>query len=159
MRRGILAAMAAAAALFSLSSATADGPVRFMSLKAAGVEGRAGPGAEHRIIWIYEHARMPLQIIDERSGWLHVRDPDGADVWMDAHALESRRTVYVRNETALRRTPRSGGDPIAYLAPGVIASITGCDGEWRRVAVGGRIGWVENVAIWAGDCTGLGTRD
>jgi SH3-like domain-containing protein len=155
MGRGIFALCVAGGALFSLNSATADAPTRFVSLKAAGAEGRQGPGPEHHVAWIYEHARMPMQVIGERAGWIHVRDPDGADVWMTADALEQRRTVYVRSETALRRAPRPGGQPVAHLAPGVIASITACEGDWRRVAVGGRIGWVENTAIWGGDCAGL----
>jgi SH3-like domain-containing protein len=152
---GFCAAFVSAAALFSLNSATAEAPGRFMSLRAAGVEGRQGPGADQRVAWIYEHARLPLQVIGERDGWLHVRDPGGDDVWMLADALDARRTVYVRVETALRKTPRAGGQTMATLAPGVIASITGCEGEWRRVTVGGRIGWVENAAVWAGDCAGL----
>lgn len=152
--RGSCAAVFAAAALFSLNSATAEAPARFMSLRSAGVEGRLGPGADQPVRWIYQHARLPLRVIGEQNSWRHVRDPDGADVWMRADALDERRTVYVRTETALKKTPR-GGQTIAYLAPGVIASITGCEGEWRRVAVGGRIGWVENNAIWGGDCAGL----
>jgi len=144
-----------AAALFSLNSAAADRPLRFMSLRAAGAEGRQGPGSDQPVLWIYQHPRLPVQIIGERNDWMHVRDPDGADVWMRADTLEPRRTIYVRAETALRKSPRAGGQPIAYLAPGVIASITACDGEWRRVAVGGRVGWVENNAIWGGDCAGL----
>jgi SH3-like domain-containing protein len=158
MRSGICAALVAAAALFSLSSATADQPARFMSLRSGGAEGRLGPGADQRVAWIYEHARLPLQVIGERDGWLHVRDPDGVDVWMQADALEARRTVYVRAETTLRKTPRAGGQAMAYLAPGVIAAITGCEGEWRRVTVGGRIGWVENADVWGGDCN-LGIGD
>jgi SH3-like domain-containing protein len=155
MRRGICAVWIAVAALFSLNSASADAPPRFMSLKSAGAEGRSGPGAEHRVAYVYEHPGLPLLVLSERNGWMHVRDPDGADVWMAADALEERRTVYVHNETPLRRAPRAGGQPVAHLARGVIASITACDGEWRRVAVGGRIGWVENNAIWGGDCAGL----
>lgn len=153
MRRGICAV--AAAVLSSLTAAAADPPARYMSLRAPGAEGRQGPGAERQVMWLYQHARLPLEVIGERDGWLNVRDPDGAEVWMEAAALEPRRTVYVRAETTLRRSPRAGGKAIALLAPGVIASFTGCEGEWRRVAVGGRIGWVENGAVWAGDCAGL----
>jgi SH3-like domain-containing protein len=150
-----MAALGAATALISLTSATADQPARFMSLRSAGVEARQGPGAYQRITWIYALARLPLQVIGEQGDWLHVRDPDGDESWMRADALEIRRTVFVRAQTTLRRQPREQGVAMAHLAPGVIASITGCDGDWRRVAVGGRIGWVENATIWGGDCTGL----
>ena len=157
MRRRSLGicAVIAAAALFSLSSATADQQARFMSLKIEGAEGRHGPGPEHRIDWLYERAGLPMMVLAHRGAWIQVRDPDGAEVWMQAENLEVRRTVYVRGQATLRRAARVGGQPIAYLMPGVIGSVTQCDGEWRRVAVGGRIGWVENSSLWGGDCAGL----
>jgi len=155
MRRGILAAFVAAAALFSLNSATAEAPARYMSLRGDDVEGRQGPGADQRIAWLYQRAGLPVMVLAEREGWKHVRDPDGDEVWMRSEDLEARRTVYVREQATLRRSARSGGAVVAYLMPGVIGAVTACDGDWRRVAVGGRIGWVQNSALWGGECTGL----
>lgn len=155
MRRGILAAFVAAAALFSLNSATAEAPARYMSLRGDDVEGRQGPGADQRIAWLYQRAGLPVMVLAEREGWKHVRDPDGDEVWMRSEDLEARRTVYVREQTTLRRSARAGGQVVAYLMPGVIGAVTACDGDWRRVAVGGRIGWVQNSALWGGECTGL----
>ena len=126
---GRCAALLTAAALFSLNSATAEAPVRFMSLRA--------------------------DVLAERNGWTHMRDPDGDEVWVRSEALSERRTVYVREETTLRRTARSNGHVLAYLMPGVIGAVTACDGDWRRVAVGGRIGWVQNSSLWGGECAGL----
>lgn len=155
MRRGILAAFVAAAALFSLTSATAEAPARFMSLRGDDVEGRQGPSADQRIAWLYQRAGLPVMVLAEREGWTHVRDPDGDEVWMRSEDLEARRTVYVREQATLRRSARAGGQVLAYLMPGVIGAVTACDGDWRRVAVGGRIGWVQNSALWGGECTGL----
>ncbi|MEQ1708637.1 MAG: SH3 domain-containing protein [Terricaulis sp.] len=163
MNRGISAAMTAALALFSLSAAAeAPGPdshlpvPRFASLKTETANGRHGPGLEHRIDWIYQRAGLPLQVTAESGPWRRVVDPDGAQVWMHTQNLDSRRTAYVAQATALRRTARSGARTLATLSPGVVGALTGCDGDWRRVAVGGRVGWVEKAALWgAEDCTGL----
>jgi SH3-like domain-containing protein len=165
MRRGIIAALAAASALFSLTSTAADTPAigadsnlpvpRFVSLKTEGANGRHGPGLEHRVDWIYQRAGLPLMVTGESGPWRRVRDPDGDEVWMHAQNLDQRRTVYVTRATAMRRTARAGGQAVAYLAPGVIGAVTACEGDWRRVAVGGRVGWVENAAVWGGDCAGL----
>jgi SH3-like domain-containing protein len=157
--RGFFAALLAAAALFSLTSAAAEAPPRYVSLKTGGAEGRAGPGPEHRVTWLYERVGLPLQVLAERGAWVRVRDPEGDESWMQTESLDPRRTIYVREQTTLRRTAQRGGRPIAYLMPGVIGAITACEGEWRRVAVGGRIGWVENSAVWGGDCSGLEIRD
>jgi SH3-like domain-containing protein len=84
-----------------------------------------------------------------------VRDPDGAEVWMHAQNLDQRRTVYVTQPTAMRRTANAGGEVLAYLGPGVIGAVTACNGDWRRVAIAGRVGWVDNAMLWGGDCAGL----
>jgi SH3-like domain-containing protein len=166
MRRGTFAALAAAASLFCLSAAVADTPAaigtdsnlpvpRYVSLKTPGANGRQGPSLNHRVNWIYERAGLPLQVTGESGPWRRVRDPDGAEVWMHAQNLDQRRTIYVSEATALRRTAHEGSQVVAYLSPGVVASVTGCNGEWRRVAVGARVGWVQNDALWGGDCAGL----
>lgn len=151
--------MAAAAVFFILGAASADTPatepVRFVSLKAPGTPGRHGPGDNHRIDWIYQRPGLPLQVTDERGRWLRVVDPDGAAVWMLAENLDARRMTYVLEETTLRRSARADARPLAYLDEGVIGALTGCEGEWRRVAVGGRVGWVAAGALWGADCAGL----
>jgi SH3-like domain-containing protein len=165
MGRGRFAVLGAALAAFSLSAAAAEPAVigpdshlpvpRFASLKTEGANGRRGPGEEHRIEWVYERPGLPLQITAESGPWRRVVDPDGAQVWMHAQNLDSRRTAYVSRTATLRRAAREGARPVAYLSPGVIGALTGCDGDWRRVAVGGRVGWVEKSALWgADDCTG-----
>jgi SH3-like domain-containing protein len=165
MRRGMSAAMIAAAVALFLTAASADTPTigpdsnlpvpRFVSLKTEGANGRHGPGLEHRVDWIYSHAGLPLRVTAESGPWRRVADPDGAEVWMHAQNLDTRRTAYVTRAASLRRQARDGSSAVAYLQPGVIGALTGCEGEWRRFAVGGRVGWVEADALWGADCAGL----
>lgn len=163
MRR---AALVAIVGMLLATAAAADPPAlgpdsqlpvpRFVSLKTEGANGRRGPGLEHRVEWIYERAGLPLQVTGESGPWRRVRDPDGAQVWMHAQNLDARRTALVTTDVPLRRAARPGAKPAAYLSPGVIGVLTGCDGEWRRIAIGGRVGWVERDALWgADDCSGL----
>lgn len=165
MRPGIFAALVAASALLTLNTAASGAPAigadsnlpvpRFVSLRTEGANGRHGPGLEHRVDWIYERAGLPLQVTGESGPWRRVVDPDGATVWMHAQNLDQRRTVYLRQPATLRRTANQSASPVAYLTAGVIGSLTGCDGDYRRVAVGGRVGWVEADALWGGDCAGV----
>lgn len=150
-------------------SASADAPARigpdsnlpvprFVSLKTEGANGRRGPGQEHQVDWIYQRAGLPLQVTAESGPWRRVRDPDGTEVWMHAQNLDQRRTAYVTTagEAPLRRDPNRAARPVAYLQNGVVGTLTGCDGEWRRVAVAGRVGWVLQDQVWgASDCSGL----
>lgn len=128
---------------------------RFVSLKVEGANGRHGPGLDHRIAWIYQRAGLPLRVTAESGPWRRVADPDGAEVWMHAQNLDPRRTAYVTRASALRRQAREGAQAVAQLEPGVIGALTGCEGEWRRFAVGGRVGWIEAGALWGADCAGL----
>jgi SH3-like domain-containing protein len=154
MRFATWAAAAAALCLWTAPSA-AEAPARYLSLRGESVEARAGPGPQHRVAWVYARAGLPLLLVEERGAWRRVRDPDGGEAWVLAQHLDSRRTVYVRAATPLRRDARANARTLAHLQPGVVAAITGCDGEWRRIAVGGRIGWADNAALWGGDCAGL----
>jgi SH3-like domain-containing protein len=148
--------------MFSLSAA-ADQPAlgpdsqrpvpRFVSLAGETANGRHGPGLEHKIDWVYQRHGLPLRVTAESGPWRRVVDPGGDQVWMHARNLEERRTVYLRAEAPLRRGPQANAAPVATLAAGVIGALTGCQGDWRRVAVGGRVGWVAAEALWgAEDC-------
>ncbi|GAM97477.1 hypothetical protein U91I_01103 [alpha proteobacterium U9-1i] len=139
-------------------TATASGLPRFVSLKATNANGRQGPGVEHRIDWIYARPGLPMLLTAEDGPWRRVRDPDGAEVWMHADNLDARRTVFVPDgqAVALRRNPQSGATALAMLAPGVVGALTGCHGDWRRVSIGGRVGWVGKDDVWAAqDCAGV----
>lgn len=169
MPRGLLPL--AAVSLFALcaSAVAADSaptlgpdshqPVpRFVSLKTEGANGRHGPSLDQKVDWIYEREGLPLLVTGESGQWRRVRDPDGAEVWIHARNLDDRRTAYVRGtaDVDLRDAPRSGARVLAFLAPGVVGALTGCDGDWRRIAVGGRVGWVDKHALWGADetCSG-----
>lgn len=166
MRQWNAAALCAAFAFFSLSAQAADAPAigpdsnlplpRYVSLGSEAANGRRGPGLQHGVAWIYQRAGLPLQVTGESGPWRRVRDPDGAEVWMHAQNLANRRSVYVRADAVLRRASEPDARVAAYLAPGVIGALTGCEGDWRRVSVGGRVGWTEQAKLWgADDCGGL----
>ncbi len=152
---------AAAAALAMLPlNATAAGPeaaqgAQYLSLRTEGANGRRGPGLEHRIDWIYERAGLPLLVLGESGPWRRVRDPDGAEVWMHMRNLDARAMAYVRTAAEMRRNPRPNSGVKAHLDPGVIGALTGCENGWARVAVGGRVGWVDPAALWGAErCAG-----
>jgi SH3-like domain-containing protein len=128
---------------------------RYVALRGSGVNGRRGPGPEHRIEWIYQRAGLPLLVTAESGPWRRVRDPGGAEVWIHSVHLEDRRTVYVLGgrlgTAALRRSPRAKARVVAYLERGVVARLEACRGEWRRLAVEDREGWVEVAALWGAE--------
>jgi SH3-like domain-containing protein len=72
--------------------------------------------------------------------------------------LSTERTAYVSadEDVRLQADPRDSARTVATLAPGVVARLTGCRGDWRRLTVSGRVGWVRAETLWGGDdCAGL----
>jgi SH3-like domain-containing protein len=129
---------------------------RYVSLATDSANGRHGPGLDHKIDWIYQRAGLPLLVTAESGPWRRVTDPGGDQVWIHARNLEERRTALVRAQTPLRRTPGESASVVAVLGANLVAPLTGCDGGWRRMAISGRVGWVEADALWgAEDCAGL----
>ncbi|MGE0829420.1 MAG: SH3 domain-containing protein [Hyphomonadaceae bacterium] len=128
---------------------------RFVALKGEGVNGRRGPGPEHRVDWIYQRDGLPLQVVAESGPWRRVRDPGGAEVWIHSAHLENRRTVFVRGDrlgsTALRRAPNENARALAFLERGVVARLEACRGEWRRLSVEDRTGWAPADALWGAE--------
>ena len=166
MRRRSLTAFAAVSIFLCATSAGATAPTigpdsnlpvpRFVSLRTAGANGRHGHSVENRVDWIYQRVGLPLEVTAESGPWRRVRDPDGAQTWMHAQNLDTRRTAYVARNTTLRQIGHDDARAVAYLAPGVIGALTGCQGDWRRIAVGGRVGWVKQSDLWgAAACDGL----
>lgn len=161
------AAWAAALALVALASAASAQDVprlgpdsrepvpRYMSLRGEAVNGRRGPGTQHRVDWIYRRAGLPLLVTAESGAWRRVRDPDGAQVWIHGAYLQNRRTVFVRGgrigSVALRQTPEGAGRATAFLERGVVAELEACRGVWRRVRVDGRAGWTEAQGLWGAE--------
>jgi SH3-like domain-containing protein len=165
MRSALIAISLAAAALLTgpvQAQAPTIGPdsqlpvPRYVSLKHDQANGRRGPSEEHRIDWVYQRPGLPLLVTAESGAWRRVTDPDGDQVWMHQQHLEERRTLYVRTDAQLRSNARGDAAVLAYLARGIVAPVTACEEGWRRIAVRGRVGWVEAKALWgAEDCAGL----
>lgn len=128
---------------------------RFASLKVDRVAVRQGPGGEHPVVWTFQRAGLPVELLREQGGWVEIRDVDGSTGWMQRTLVSGRRTVLVRAApgrtlaTVLLRRDTSVSAPIeAELESGIIATVLGCDGRWCRLSVGGTKGWLEQSGLW-----------
>src|SRR3546814_20191736 len=65
--------------------------------------------------------------------------------------LSLERTIVVQGETrTLHAEAATWAPPVARLEPGVIVEVETCEGEWCRVSVAGRSGWLRTVEGWGG---------
>jgi SH3-like domain-containing protein len=134
---------------------TASGlPVpRYVSLKSDRVNLREGPSKDHRTIWVFQRAGLPVEITAEFEIWRKVRDSEGAEGWVLHSLLSGRRTALVAPwkkgiDSTLYDKAGAQSAIIAKLQPNVIANVRSCDGTWCRISVEGFAGYIQQSDLW-----------
>ncbi len=146
----VLAMLASAILLPAAAGAEDKLPLpRFASLQSGEVNMRAGPGETYPILWTYQRAGLPVEIIEEFDIWRRIRDHDGVVGWVKSTLLVGKRHVLVRDEQRpLRASPEAGAKPVALIDPGVILKVLECSGDWCRLEVQGYKGWMMKTEFW-----------
>jgi SH3-like domain-containing protein len=123
---------------------------RFVSLKSDRVNLHEGPSKEHRTLWVYERAGLPVEITAEFEIWRKIRDSEGVEGWVLHSLLSGRRTALVApwKKEPLLLSAADHTSPVAKLSPGVIAGLKRCDGEWCRVIGPGFDGYIKQENLW-----------
>ena len=148
----LLAAAGAVTAAVAAERQTPSGmPVpRYVSLKFDKVNARAGPGDDHRLLFVYRVRGLPLQIVAETSEWRRVCDPDGTLAWVHKRTTDGRRmTMNIRTSPVpLLKRPKDGVSPAAYLNGRALAALDHCARGWCKVRAGHAAGWVREGVLW-----------
>ena len=151
-RASCLAAVALASMLVPTAALAEKGsnsglPVpRFVSLKSGQANVRVGPGRDYRVDWVYTRAGLPVEVVAEFDNWRRIRDAEGTEGWIFGALLSGRRTAIAapwlstaeRVEGSpgavltLRRGPSADSRAVASIEPGVVGTISDCDGDWCR---------------------------
>ena len=122
---------------------------RFVTLRAAKVNLRTGPGIRYPIDWVYQRRDLPVEVIDEFETWRRIRDRQGTVGWIHQSMLQGRRSVVVTDDQRLLlRAPRPDAPGVARLEPGVIARLEGCAEAWCSIEVNGFAGWLRRHEIY-----------
>ena len=124
---------------------------RYVTLKFDPVNARAGPGDDHRLLWVYHAKGLPVQVVAETDEWRRVCDPDGGLSWVHKRTTDGRRSVMRTSPgpAAIRAAPRAGAPVLAYLAPRALADLDRCDkGGWCKVKAGRASGWALASDLW-----------
>lgn len=130
---------------------------RFVSLKAEQVNVRIGPSTDYGVSWRYLKSGLPVEIIQEYENWRRIRDADGAEGWVNQSLLSGERTAvaapWMRGNgdsvyVMMRRDSMPSAAVTAKLEPGVIITLSECNGNWCRAETQGVSGWVSQAEIW-----------
>lgn len=123
---------------------------RYVTLKAAPVNARGGPGEDYRILWRYTVRGVPLQVVEETQDWRRVCDPEGGLGWVRANAVDPRRTAMRLggSDLVLLAHPSPDARPTAVLAARAVADLLECRSGWCRLSVDHASGWVRAGQVW-----------
>ncbi len=124
---------------------------RFVSLRPAQVNLRAGPGERYQIEWVYQRRDLPVEIEREFDIWRLIRDQDGVRGWVQEVMLMGRRSFEVTGEDrTLRHDPQATSPAVAILKVGVIGRILGCAAasDWCQLQVDDFRGWLRREEFW-----------
>jgi SH3-like domain-containing protein len=125
---------------------------RWVSLKFDKVNARAGPGDDHRLLWVYRVRSLPVQVIQETVDWRRVCDPDGGLAWVHKRTTNGERTAMnlQPQPLPLAAGPNTGSGVRAFWSPRSLGELKQCRDGWCRVEVQGQDGWVRQGAVWGG---------
>ncbi len=123
---------------------------RYVTLKFGEVNARAGPGDDHRLLWVYRTKGLPVQVVAETADWRRVCDPEGGKAWVHKRVTDGRRAVLnlEPRRAPLLKKPQAGALTAAYLAPRGMAGLDRCEKGWCRIKTPGAAGWVREGALW-----------
>ncbi|MGU3540068.1 SH3 domain-containing protein [Methylobacterium sp. A54F] len=139
---------------------------RYASLKTDRVNLREGPSKDHRTLWVFQRAGLPVEIVAEFETWRRIRDSEGTEGWVLHSLLSGRRTAIVIAPKGTEKGPEKGAAvPLraraaddaqdeARLQGGVIGSVKSCTGTWCRLIValpekrGDVDGYVRQDRLW-----------
>ena len=135
---------------------------RYASLKTDRVNLREGPSKDHRTLWVFQRAGLPVEIVTEFETWRRIRDSEGTEGWVLHSLLSGRRTAIViapkgADKAApipLRARADEGAEDEARLQGGVIGSVKSCTGSWCRLIVslpgerGDVDGYIRQDRLW-----------
>ena len=130
---------------------------RYVSLKSDRINIRNGPGLDHKILWVFRRAGLPVEVVKEFHGWRQIRDAEGSKGWVLGAMLSGRRTALVlpeerkagrRRHVKLYRSDTTSSASVAKVEAGVLANVMGCTGTWCEVTVGRLRGHIEQKNLW-----------
>jgi SH3-like domain-containing protein len=154
LRPGLVSILSLAVFCLGLAGAawadSSELPVpRFVSLRAAKVNLRTGPGVRYPVDWVYTRKGLPVEIISEYETWRRIRDWEGTEGWMHRSMLSGTRNVLTSGKLqTLRREPSATSPAVAHLEANVIGKLLKCAGAWCRVEFKGFEGWIERDNLW-----------
>ena len=105
------------------------------------------------MVWIFNKAGLPVEIVAEFENWRRIRDSEGAEGWVFHTLLSNRRTALVKpwaqeENEALHASASEAARVVAFVQPGVVVDVEECNGAWCLTHAGEVTGWIVQETLW-----------
>lgn len=125
---------------------------RFASLKKTEVNVRSGPGNQYPILWIYQRAGYPVQLLTRYDNYYKIRDVEGEEGWAYIGMISAKLTGLVggKQPALLHKHEAQDSPVVARLAPGVIVEMIECTDATPsvcKVETAGYKGWLPKKSL------------
>jgi SH3-like domain-containing protein len=122
---------------------------RFVTLRAAEVNLRSGPGVRYPIEWVFTRRGLPVEVVDEFETWRRIRDWQGSEGWVHQSMLSGQRgAMVVGADRLLRRAPEPGAPAIAEVQVLLVGRLHNCRDGWCLIEAKGYEGWLRQGEIY-----------
>ncbi len=124
---------------------------RFVSVRDDPANIRTGPGYRYPIDWVLTRVGLPIKVVAEFKVWRQVRAQDGTSGWIHKSLLSGKRTVAIAGrEDRIYQEPNKTAQIAAFVEPGVVANLLGCEKGWCRITVDAHrvTGWMPQDVLW-----------
>jgi SH3-like domain-containing protein len=150
MKRALFAVLIGAAAA---PASAQERPLPYWaSISAGQALMRTGPDRSYPALWLYKRRDLPVRVLQVVGPWRRVQEQDGSSGWMLASLLAARRTAVVTGGLRpIRAEPGAEASLLWQAEPGVVGRISKCDGQYCRMQIGEKVGFIEQASIWGTD--------
>lgn len=121
----------------------------YASVKRGEVNVRSGPGNQYPILWIYQRAGYPVQVLAKYDNYYKIRDAEDEEGWVFVGMISAKKTGLVggRNPAPLYRKDTNTSEIVAKLAPNVVVELNECSTTLCKVEVDDFKGWIEKSRL------------
>ena len=153
-RSAIVALLAVTATnLTSAEAQTERKTPYWASISAGKAMMRTGPAKTYPATWLYVRADLTMPVLETYASWRNIQDPNGETGWMLVNLLSDQRTALVTGEGPhpMYESPDAGSKLLYRVEKNVVGRLSDCEGEWCRLDVGGRRGYIKRAHLWGTD--------
>lgn len=125
-----------------------------LSVKSNRINLRSGPAESHSIICVYSRG-FPVKPLKTQGDWIQVADFENEIGWVSKKLLSSSPHAIVsvnkgsKSRINIRSGPGTNYPVVGQSYYGVVFSIIGKKGEWRKVRhSSGLSGWIQENLLW-----------